>query len=225
MAISPLPASLQQLGGRRFSFYPPIRNVEHNEWVYRRATWTEVVVVNTGTGSEFVIPRTHIGNVSRGDDPAVIVGLRCELEWREGIVRTWHRPVIELPVAVNQTASPVIRHQYPAEVVSIRLEAPRDARLSLKLAVGVMLGAMGCLIAANVLHSHLSPGIPSSHSVQASDGRTYRLIRHPGRNSVVVLDSESHYLGTMDLNRRVLDAITLPNGKSAKPLLLSLPAF
>jgi hypothetical protein len=225
MAISPLPASLQQLGGGRFAFYPPIRNVEHNEWIYRRATWSEVVVVNTGTGSEFIIPRTHIGNVSLGENPDVIVGLRSELEYREGIVRVWHRPVIELPVAVNQGAAPIAHHKYPAEVVSIRLEEPRETRLSLKLAVGVMLGAIGCLIGANVVHSHVSPGLPSTHSVQASDGRIYRLIRYPGRNSIVVLDAQSHYLGTMDLHRRVVDAVTLPDGKSAGPLLLSLPAF
>jgi len=31
MSIAPLPTPLQHLGGRRFSFYPPIRNLEPNE--------------------------------------------------------------------------------------------------------------------------------------------------------------------------------------------------
>ena len=31
---------LETLGDRPFSFYPPIIGIEHNEWIYRRATWS-----------------------------------------------------------------------------------------------------------------------------------------------------------------------------------------
>src|SRR3954452_9108218 len=98
MPISPLPTPLQQLGGRRFSFYPPILNVERNEWIYRRASWAEFVVVNTGSGEEACIPRMFLGDVSLADSvgvPAVIVGLKRELEWKAGIVSPRRRLVIE----------------------------------------------------------------------------------------------------------------------------------
>jgi hypothetical protein len=225
MAISPLPAPLQQLGGRRFSFYPPIRNIAHNEWIYRRASWTEVVVVNTGSGAECVIPRAHIGDVSYVDAPVVIVGLKRELESREGIVRAWHQPVIELPVAVNQSATVVPHPERLAPVVSIRLEPRSESRSSHKLAVGLMLGAIGCLIAANIARTHLAAPAATEHSVRTLDGNVYRLIRYADRRSIVVLDAESRYLGTIDPHGRVLSAVTLPDGRNSAPLLRSLPPF
>jgi len=184
-----------------------------------------VVVVNSRTGTECVIPRAHIGEVSYVDDPVVIVGLRRELELREGLVRAWHCPVIELPVAVNQSGNVIPHPEFPAQVVSIRLEAPNESRAGLKWAVGLVLGAIGCLTAANIARSHLNPGLASAHSVRASDGHTYRVIRYPDRNSIVVLDSRSRYLGTMDFHHRVLDAVTLPDGTNSAPLLRSLPPF
>ena len=45
----PIPASFESLGRRPFSFYPPIVNVEHNEWILRRASWTDFQVINTKT--------------------------------------------------------------------------------------------------------------------------------------------------------------------------------
>lgn len=249
MAISPLPAPLQQLGGRRFTFYPPIRNVDHNEWIYRRATWTEVVVVNTRSGEECVIPRAFIGEVSYVEDPVVIVGLRRQLEWRDNAVRTWHSPVIELPVAVNQNGSviPHPEHRAPATVVSIRLESRAESRAGRKLSVGLVLGAVGCLLAANVGRSYLHTfmqstsaddyaaivrriGNPDSeHSVRTADGHTYRMLRYPSRNSVVVLSvgpyADAHYIGAIGLDGRVLNAVTLPDGSNAGPLLRSLPPF
>jgi hypothetical protein len=225
MSISPLPAPLQQLGGRRFSFYPPIRNIDHNEWIFRRATWTEVVVVNARNGAECIIPRAHIGDVSYIDDPVVIVGLKRELECREGIVRAWHRPVIEFPIAVNQGPAVAPHPEHPAPVVSIRLEPRAELRSGHKLAVGVVLGALGCLIAGNVARSHLSPPPATEHSVRTPDGHLYRLIRYPDRRSIVVLDSDSRYLGAIDLHGRVLNAVTLPDGRNSAPLLRSLPPF
>ena len=97
--------------------------------------------------------------------------------------------------------------------------------LRLEWAVGLVLGAIGCLIASNVTRAHLNPAAVSDHAVRAADGHIYRLLRYPGRNSIVVLDSESRYLGTMDFHHRVLDAVTLPNGTNAAPLLRSLPPF
>jgi len=38
------PPSLEQLGDRPFSFYPAILGVDHNEWAFRRFTWSELLV-------------------------------------------------------------------------------------------------------------------------------------------------------------------------------------
>ena len=61
MSVPPIPAPLDQLRQRRFSFYPSIVNIEHNEWVVRCATWGEVQVMNTKTGIEIWIPLRLLG--------------------------------------------------------------------------------------------------------------------------------------------------------------------
>jgi hypothetical protein len=243
MALSPLPAPLQQLGGRRFSFFPPVRNIDHNEWIYRRATWSEVVVVNTRSGEECIIPRAFVGEVSFVDDPVVIVGLRRELEWSEGTIRTYHRPIIELPVAVNQSGAVIPHPDRPAPVISIRLEPRNESRASLKFGVGLVLSAVSCLIAANIARSYLHTnsaddyasivrkiGNPASeHSVRTADGHVYRMLRYPHRHSVMVLSvgpgADAHYIGAIDLEGHVLNSVTLPDGSNAAPLLRSLPPF
>src|SRR6476646_10474011 len=35
MSVQPIPPPLEHLGQRPFSFYPPILNTDHNEWVFR----------------------------------------------------------------------------------------------------------------------------------------------------------------------------------------------
>ena len=106
MSIAPLPTPLQHLGGRRFSFYPPIRNLEPNEWLYRRATWSECVVVNTRSGEEVCVPRTFLGEVTHGENPGMVVSLTRELAHENGIIVPHDRRVIELPVAVESISAP-----------------------------------------------------------------------------------------------------------------------
>src|SRR5271167_3740948 len=127
MSIAPLPTPLQHLGGRRFSFYPPIRNLEPNEWLYRRATWAECVVVNARSGEEVWVPRIFLGEVSRIDEAVMIVGLNRELEWRRGVIIPLERRVIEFPGAVNDARS-VPRSTHLAPVINIRLEPKRETR-------------------------------------------------------------------------------------------------
>src|SRR5579871_4487917 len=98
MSIAPLPTPLQHLGGRRFSFYPPIRDAGPNEWLYRRATWSECVVANAKSGEEIWVPRAFLGEVSRIDEPLMVVGLNRELEFRAGRVVPRERRIIEFPV-------------------------------------------------------------------------------------------------------------------------------
>src|SRR3982751_6626006 len=61
MASPPIPPQLDHLITRPFSFYPPIIGVEHNEWLFRKATWSEILVVNCKTSNEVWIPRRFLG--------------------------------------------------------------------------------------------------------------------------------------------------------------------
>src|SRR5438132_7972800 len=106
MAVPPMPPPLEQMGQRPFSFYPPISNIVHNEWLYRRATWSEVLVHNTKTNEEIWVPRRFIGAVSRVDEPVMIVGLAKELEYKAGTLWPVERRVIEMPQAVNEGPRP-----------------------------------------------------------------------------------------------------------------------
>src|SRR5438067_13860746 len=108
MASPPIPPSLDHLVTRPFSFYPPIIGVEHNEWLFRKATWSEIQVVNCKTGNEIWIPRRFIGEVSRVDDPVLIAGLNRELAYKAGAVWPYQRRILQMPIAFGgpPTAAP-----------------------------------------------------------------------------------------------------------------------
>lgn len=148
--MSLLPGLIGLTGGRSFAFYPPILGIAHNEWRFRRATWTDVVVVNTKSGDEACIPRSFLADVS-ANAPVVIVGLKRELEWREGMAVPYRRPVVELPIAVNDNVPAPPRPRRPAQVVNIRLDSPRTpAATGRKAVVVVMLGVVAAAVVADV---------------------------------------------------------------------------
>src|ERR1700675_1211007 len=100
----PIPASFENLGRRPFSFYPPIVNVEHNEWILRPPNWTDFQVINTKKKDELSVPRRFVGEGALVEEPVMIVGLVKELEYREGLVLPHVRRGIEMPRAVNAVA-------------------------------------------------------------------------------------------------------------------------
>lgn len=146
MASPPIPPTLEHLVTRPFSFYPPIVGVEHNEWLYRKATWSEILVVNASTNAEVWIPRRFIGEVSRVEDPVLIVGLNRELEYKAGAVFPFQKRVIQMPLAVNApaqfpSATPPNERLAPAPIVGIRLERSDKAVFKMiGIAVGVAIG-------------------------------------------------------------------------------------
>lgn len=155
MSIAPLPTPLQHLGGRRFSFYPPIRNLQPNEWLYRRATWSECIVMNARSGEEVCIPRMFLGEVSGVDEAVMIVGLNRELEWRAGAIIPQERRVIELPVAVNDSprassSGKQLPGAHLAPVINIRLEPKAEVRAWKWIGVAFVLGAVATTIVANI---------------------------------------------------------------------------
>ncbi len=160
MSLPPLHPAFEQLGRRPFSFYPAILNVENNEWLFRRATWSEIQVVNTRDGTELWIPRRFLGEVSSIDEPVVIVGLNKELEYKGGAVWPHQRRIVEMPLAVNDVPRPAAESRpAPAEVVGIRLESPAESRIG-RLIVGTLLaGVVACFLVVSLfrytqLHPH-----------------------------------------------------------------------
>ena len=149
MASPPIPPPFDDLSNRPLSFYPPIRNVEHNDWLYRKSTWPEITVVNRKTGMEISIPRRFLGEVSRIDHPILIVSLNRELEYRAGAVWPYKRAVLEMPLAAGaETANPPVRERRgPAPVVNIRLESRQDRRV-LKLIGGAVAVSVSLYLAA-----------------------------------------------------------------------------
>jgi hypothetical protein len=255
MSISPFPAPLQPIAGRRFSFYPPVHNVDRNEWMYRRATWSECVVVNTATGEEFSVPRSFLGEITTGNG-LTVVALHRELESRDGTLCPVRRPVIELPVAVNDVPRTAAASHRLAPVVNIRLEQRPEWRISKRLGVALVLGAVACTICADIVRQveqradlarltrpylQLSAeddyfaavhklGSPRADSVvMAGGGRVYRVLDYGARRYKVVLmgpsRSDALYIGALAADGRIVDAVRLGNGNTSDGLLRSMPPF
>jgi hypothetical protein len=144
MSLPPIPPQLEHLGIRPFSFYPAILHIDHNEWLFRKATWSEVLVVNCKSGEEIWIPRRFLGEVSRVEDPVLIVGLNKELEYKGGSVWPVQRRVIEMPLAVGGGAplgaADQVRSE-PAPMIGIRI-APTTENRIFRLIAGALVAAI-----------------------------------------------------------------------------------
>ena len=151
MSPPPLPTPLEHLGNRHFSFYPAILNIEHNEWLFRRATWSEILVVNTRSSQEIWIPRRFLGEVSRIDDPVLIVGLVKELEYKGGAVWPHQRRVFEMPLAVGESPRmPQPVNEAPAPVIGIRLEPGTERRMGRLVGITMACGLVGCVFVLSI---------------------------------------------------------------------------
>ncbi|MBC8168076.1 MAG: hypothetical protein H7Y20_19685 [Bryobacteraceae bacterium] len=216
MSVPLLPPPYDQLGHRAFSFYPAIVGIEHNEWRLRKATWSEFQVLNTKSEEEIWISRRFLGEISRTEEPVMIVGLNREVELRAGQIVPHVRKVIEMPRAVNDfprtAAEPPISPTAP--VIGIRLNSGTESRVG-RLIVGVILTAIiGCVLLvvffrsgrehvsyAPVLQSDLGLsgqddyfavvrklGQPADDQWKAANGEMqYRVLRYPARRISVIL--------------------------------------
>ena len=155
-------AGLAELRHGRFSFYPAIVGVQHNEWILRRATWTEILVANVKTSEEICIPRRFVGEVSSIEAPYRIVGLVKELEYREGAVLPHRRVVLEMPRAVGDFSRSNLRPAHyprPAGVVAIRAEPDSESRFRRVLRGSIAAGFLACMAIVFVVRdAHLGTG-------------------------------------------------------------------
>ena len=154
MSVQPIPPPIEHLGQRPFSFYPPILNTEHNEWIFRRATWSEILVCNTKTSNEIWVPRRLLGEISRIEEPVMIMGLLKELEYKSGQVWPLERRVIEIPRAVNEGFRPLAQASIsPAPVVGIRLESGTESRIGKLIGVVLVVGILSCFLLVSFFRS------------------------------------------------------------------------
>jgi hypothetical protein len=170
MPVPPIPPPLDQVGQRPFSFYPPILNIDHNEWLFRRATWSEILVYNTRLQIDLWVPRRFLGEVSRIDEPVMIVGLNKELEFKAGAVWPHERRVIEMPRAVNFGPVAPVQDEPPpsAPVVGIRVEPSPEARLGRLIGASLALGLLACTLVVLVVRTGaLRPRVTYSARDQA----------------------------------------------------------
>jgi len=255
MASPPIPPQFEHMATRPFSFYPPIVGIEHNEWLYRKANWSEIQVVNCRSGAEIWIPRRFMGEVARVEDPVVIVGLARELEYKGGMIVPFQRRVIEMPVAVggpSLSGSPEDRVS-PAPIVGIRTASPTD-RFVFKLigvAVLVAIGVYG--LAVNLSRQRVvfkaqdqtylglngrddrtsivsKLGEPATDHWQSETGELqYEALAYPARKVTVILMGSDRksvlYIGAVDSNWQPVHSVSLRSGGDTSSLLRNLKRF
>lgn len=158
MAVPPAPPPLEELGPRPFSFYPAIGNIAHNEWLYQRATWSEILIRNTKTAEEIWVPRRILGEISRIEEPVMIVGLTKEMEYRAGALWPVVRRVIEMPLAVNESPRPTITIAVPAgpaPVVGIRTSDGAENRIGRLVIVGISVAILACILVVSLYRGEI----------------------------------------------------------------------
>src|SRR5436853_2076069 len=152
MAAPPIPPHLDHLVTRPFSFYPAIIGIAHSEWLYRKANSSEILVVNCKTGAEIWISRRYIGEVSRVDDPVLIVGLNRELEYKAGMVVPYQRRVLEMPIAVGGSAvsSGASERPAPASIIGIRVQSSTDTRIFKLIGAAITVSILFYIVVVNL---------------------------------------------------------------------------
>lgn len=232
MSLPLIPSPLDALRHRPFSFYPAILNIAHNEWQYRKSTWSDVLVMNMRTSQEVWIPRRFLGEISAIEDPVVIVGLVQELEYKEAAVWPYQRRVIEMPMAVGAPRPPrsPARRNGPAPVVGIRLESSADSQIFRLVGGALLVGILAAYIAVNLYrpakdqsYRRLTAtddydavvrklGEPWLERRQNSSGELqYRALAYPERGYTVLLLADhgkpALYIGTLDSHWNPLHAV------------------
>jgi hypothetical protein len=209
-------SSFEPLEHRTFALYPPILNVEHNEWRFRKSTWSELCVVNTKSDLEVWIPRRLLGEISSVEEPVMIIGLLAELEYKAGKVWPHARRVLEMPRAVSEAAPAAAAEPSPRARV-LGLASAEGAESRVGRLVAIVLGSFALLCALVYAVAVLTPlrpvkfaavdqdvlsltrrddyysvtrrlGPPAEDRWRAESGELqYRLLWYPQRSCYVIL--------------------------------------
>jgi len=137
-----LPPPFDRVGERPFAFYPPIVNIDHNEWRVKEATWSEVLVANAKSSDSLWLPRQYVGDLSRVDEPIMIVGLKRELEFKAGGVWPHTKRVIEMPRGTSSVPPPTGDPVKPPPGVSATggSASPNESSIGRLILISLLLG-------------------------------------------------------------------------------------
>ena len=252
---SPGAPQLEQLADKPFSFYPPIVGVEHNEWLYLRATWSEVLVVNTKSKGEVWVPRRYMGAISKIEEPVMIVGLNKEMEYKAGQLWPFERRVISMPRPVGPSPAAPLESHHPtaAEVIGLR-SGDNESKIAWVIGFVLIFGVLACFLIVNyfggtrieyttVMQEDL--GLTANDDYYAvvrklgepaedrwKEGATdlqYRALSYPARKlTVIMMGTERksvHYLGAMNENWRPVHTVTHPARGNTRSMLEGLKKF
>lgn len=254
MPSTPQPPSSENLAKRPFAFYPAILNIEHNEWAYRQSTWSEIMVRNTASGTEVWIPRRFLGEISRIEEPVMIVGLRHELEYKAGSVWSHEKRVIAMPGGAPPAA--------PSAEATISSEGrsttPAESRIGRLIAIVFAAGVAFLLLLLLIFRETPTRtrivftsrdqsflelgakddyfavvrklGVPEADRWRSETGELqYRLLWYPQRSYFVILmgteRKDAHYIGALDKDWRMVHFVEFAQGQTTAAMLRTLPKF
>ncbi len=175
MSVPPIPVPVETLSERPFSFYPPILNIEHNEWNFRQANWAEILVENTRDPVTVWVPRRFLGEVSSVDLPVMIVGLMKELEYRAGVLIPTDRRVVEMPgpAIVRASASTIEARRTPERLGGPPLQGS-EYRIGRLIGWVLAVAIAVCVFVIVVFQGHEGGRVEFKSIVQSDLGLTAR---------------------------------------------------
>lgn len=175
MSVPPIPVPVEMLSERPFSFYPPILNVEHNEWNLLQASWAEIQVENTREPVTVWVPRRFLGDISSVDLPVMIVGLVKELEYRAGVLIPIDRRVVEMPPPPAERRPPMVAEARPTAEPTHRPRFEGSERRIGKLIAWVLAVSIAiCIFVIAVFQGHQGGRVTFRSVVQSDLGLTAR---------------------------------------------------
>lgn len=182
---SPAESPHDALSGRRFAFYPAIRNIEHNEWTLEGETWSEIHAKNVETGQEIWIPRNHLGEVSSSDSPVLIVGLKRELMYKAGSIAPFRNPLVELPgkPAPRAAAAETPEPEPPPPHRDSSTEARTFSLIGKTLVIGLLAAFLITVFLAGGLHNPIASWFEAD--VSTADQRYLSLTSQDGYHNVI----------------------------------------
>jgi len=145
MSAPSSPEWIEHLASRPFAFYPAIVGIEHNEWRLRRATWSEILVANTREDLEVWIPRRYFGEISRVEDPVMIVGLTRELEYKAGAVWPYERRVLTMPAPAEHRPYPP-QPESPPPRLGVRPAPTTESRVGRLIVAALVAGVASFVV-------------------------------------------------------------------------------
>jgi hypothetical protein len=223
-----MPLQFGALKRRSFALYPPILNVEHNQWRVRKTAGPEVLVSNLKTDLEVWIPKRLIGEISGADDPLLAVSLRQELEYKAGVLQACGRRVVEMPAAPGSGFGGGSGKGAP--------KSP-DRRLAVALACVLLAGLLLIALVRFVPLWRAGSGLGLAAGDDyasvvrrlgpAAEERSrppYRALWYPRRSCYVVL-LDGRYIGALDSEWRLIAHADLPGHLDTASVLRTLPRF